>query len=79
MRKLSKPSLTGESEDHVKAAIESLKLRQVMTIFDARENTTPKQLAQLLDIKNNAATEHLRRLEMLDYVRRICRGLYHRI
>jgi hypothetical protein len=73
------PSLTEEAEDHVKAAIESLRLRQVMEVFNNREKTTPKQLAGLLGIKNNTATEHLRRLEDLGYVRRVSRGLYEPI
>jgi Fic family protein len=74
----SKPSLTEEAEDHVKAAIESLRLRQVLTVFDTRERTTPKQLASILGIKNNTATEHLRKLEKLGYVRRVSRGLYQK-
>ena len=72
------PSLTEQAENHVKKAIESLRLKQVMTIFDNRNNTTPKQLAKILGIKNNTATEHLRELEKLGYVRRISRGLYEK-
>ena len=73
------PSLTEEAEHHVRQAIESLRLRQVMTVFASREMTTPKQLGQVLGIKNNTATEHLRRLEKLGYVRRVSRGLYEKL
>jgi len=73
------PSLTEEAEDHVRKAIDSLRLRQVLTIFNIRKRTTPKQLGQLLSIKNNTATEHLRKLEKLGYVRRVSRGLYTKL
>jgi hypothetical protein len=73
------PSLTEEAEDHVRKAIDSLRLRQVLTIFNTRKRTTPKQLGQLLSIKNNTATEHLRKLEKLGYVRRVSRGLYEKV
>jgi len=73
------PSLTEEAEDHVKKAIDSLRLRQVMDVFSNRKNTTPKQLGQILGIKNNTATEHLRKLEELSYVRRVSRGLYQEL
>jgi Fic family protein len=73
-----RPSLTEEAEDHVKAAIESLRLRQVLAVFESRERTTPKQLASILGIKNNTATEHLRRLEKLGHIRRVSRGLYEK-
>lgn len=69
------PSLTEEAEDHVRKTIDSLRLRQVLSIFDIRKRTTPKQLSQLLGIKNNTATEHLRNLEKLGYIRRVSRGL----
>jgi DNA-binding CsgD family transcriptional regulator len=72
----TKTSLTEEARHHVRQAIESLRLRQVMTVFASREMTTPKQLAKILGIRNNTATEHLRRLEKLGYVRRVRRGLY---
>ncbi len=74
-----KPSLTEEAELHVKQAIDSLRLRQVLIIFNSRKRTTPKQLAQILGIKNNTATEHLRKLEKLGYVRRVRRGLYEKL
>jgi hypothetical protein len=73
----SQPSLTEETEDH-SDKLASLRLKQVLEIFDNRNRTTPKQLAQILGIKNNTATEHLRRLENLGYVRRIRRGLYEK-
>ncbi len=72
-------SLTEQTEDHVKKAIESLRLKQVMTMFNNRNRMTPKQLAQLLGIKNNTATEHLRKLEKLGHVRRVSRGLYAKL
>jgi Fic family protein len=72
------PSLTDEAKDHVRQAIESLRLKQVLDVFGKRERTTPKQLSQILGIKNNTATEHLRKLEELGYVRRISRGLYEK-
>jgi hypothetical protein len=74
----SGPSLTEEAENHLKKAIESLRLRQIMGVFANRERTTPKQLAQIFGIKNNTATEHLRKLEILGQVRRISRGLYEK-
>ena len=73
------PSLTEEAEDHVRKAIESLRLRQVMTLFTNREIMTPKELAQICGIKNNTATEHLRKLEKLGYVRRASRGFYEKL
>ena len=73
------PSLDEEAKDHVRKAIESLRLRQVMAIFATRQKTTPKQLARILEIKNNTATEHLRKLEKLGYVRRVSRGLYEKL
>ena len=73
-----RPSLTEEAEHHVKAAIESLRLRQVLDIFANRKRTTPKQLAAVLGIKNNTATEHLRKLEKLGHIRRVSRGLYEK-
>lgn len=72
------PSLTEEAEHHVKQAIESLRLRQVLEVFDIRKRTTAKQLSKILGIKNNTATEHLRSLEKLGYVRRVSRGLYEK-
>jgi ribosomal protein S25 len=72
------PSLAEKAEDHVRQAIDSLRLQQVLAIFNNRDRTTPKQLAQLLGVKNNTATEHLRRLEKLGHVRRVSRGLYEK-
>jgi len=72
------PSLTEKAEHHVKEAIESLRLRQVLDVFNNRRNTTPKQLGQILGIRNNTATEHLRNLEKLGYIRRVSRGLYQK-
>ncbi len=60
----SQPSLTEEAEDHSENLV-SLRLKQILEIFDTRKRTTPKQLAQILGIKNNTATEHLRKLETL--------------
>ena len=73
------PGLTEEAEDHVKKAIDSLRLQQVLAIFESRNKTTPKQLARLFGIKNNTATEHLRKLEKLGYIRRVSRGLYEKL
>lgn len=75
----SKPSLTEEAEHHVKEAIESLRLRQVLEVFNNRKNATPKQLGQIIGIRNNTATEHLRKLEKLGHVRRVSRGLYEKV
>jgi len=74
-----KPSLTEEAEHHVKQAIDSLSLQQVLALFGNREKMTPKQSSQILGIKNNTATEHLRKLEKLGYVRRVRRGLYEKL
>ena len=75
----SEASLTEEAENHVKQAIDSLRLQQVLAIFRSRNRTTPKQLAHLFEIKNNTATEHLRKLEKLGYIRRASRGLYAKL
>ena len=75
----SEASLTEEAENHVKQAIDSLRLQQVLAIFRSRNRTTPKQLAHLLEIKSNTATEHLRKLEKLGYIRRVSRGLYEKL
>ena len=74
----SEPSLTECADDHVRQAIDSLRLQQVLATFNNRNRTTPKQLSQSLAIKNNTATEHLRKLEKLGYVRRVSRGLYEK-
>ena len=74
----SEPSLTECANDHVRQAIDSLRLQQVLATFNNRNRTTPKQLSQSLAIKNNTATEHLRKLEKLGYVRRVSRGLYEK-
>jgi len=71
--------LTEEAEDYVKKAIVSLRLRQVMGIFANREKTIPKQLALILGIRSNTATEYLRKLEKLGYVRRVSRGIYEKL
>jgi DNA-binding MarR family transcriptional regulator len=62
----------------MKQAIDSLRLQQVLALFSSRHGTTPKQLAQVLSFKSNTATEHLRKLEKLGYVRRVSRGLYEK-
>ena len=40
--------LYAEAEDHVRKAIESLRLRQEMDISGHSSRTTPKQLAEIL-------------------------------
>jgi hypothetical protein len=70
------PSLTEEGETHPDRPAISLRLQEVLNIFQTRNRTTPKQLAKLLGIATNTACEHLRRLERLGLVRRVGRGLY---
>jgi len=70
------PSSTEEDENHPDRPAISLRLQEVLDIFQTRNRTTPKQLAKLLGIATNTACEHLRRLERLGHVRRVSRGLY---
>ena len=70
------PSLTEKAEGHVKKAIESLGLQQVLDVFSSRRRTIPKQLAELFGIAADTACKHLRGLEQLGCVRRVKRGLY---
>jgi ribosomal protein S25 len=70
------PSLTEEVADRCEKREVSLRLRQVLEVFETRRRTTPKQLSQLLGIATNTACEHLRNLEQLGLVRRVSRGLY---
>ena len=52
---------------------EKYKKLKISNILGKMKHQTEKQL---LSIKNNTATEHLRKLEKLGYVRRVSRGLY---
>jgi hypothetical protein len=70
------PSLTEEGETKLDEPMLSLKLQEVLGVFETRQKTTPKQLAQLLGIATNTACEHLRKLERMGFVRRASRGLY---
>jgi hypothetical protein len=70
------PSSTEEDENHPDRPAISLRLQEVLDIFQTRNRTTPKQLAKLLGIATNTACEHLRELEHLGYLRRVRRGLY---
>jgi hypothetical protein len=70
------PSSTEEAESHPEKSIPSLRLQEVLDVFQTRQRTTPKQLAKLLGIATNTACEHLRRLERLGLVQRATRGLY---
>jgi Fic family protein len=67
-------SLTEEAE--TKSNAPSLRLQEILDLFQKRNRTTPKQLAELLGISANTACEHLRSLEGLGLVRRVNRGLY---
>jgi Fic family protein len=73
------PSSTEEDESHSKKPMPSLRLQQVLNVFQTRKRTTPRQLAKLLDIAANTACEHLRTLEELGRVRRLRRGLYEKL
>jgi hypothetical protein len=70
------PSSTEEGENSSERPAPSLRLQEVLEVFENRQKTTPKQLAQLLGIATNTACEHLRNLERLSHVRRVSRGLY---
>lgn len=70
------PSSTEEGETHPDRPAISLRLQEVLDIFQTRNRTTPKQLAKLLGIATNTACEHLRTLERLGYVKRLNRGMY---
>jgi len=70
------PSFTEEGESHSEESKPSLRLQEVLGVFQTRRKTTPKQLAKLLGIATNTACEHLRSLERLGHVRRVSRGLY---
>ena len=72
----SRPSSTEEGEGRAEKPTPSLRLQEVLAVFENRQKTTPKQLAQLLEIAKNTACEHLRNLERLGRVRRASRGLY---
>jgi hypothetical protein len=72
------PSSTEEAESHPEKSIPSLRLREVLTVFENRQRTTPQQLAKLLGLATNTACEHLRSLEKLGHVRRLSRGLYQK-
>ena len=54
------PSSTEEDEDHPERPVISLRLQEVLDVFQTRNRTTPKQLAKLLGIATNTACEHLR-------------------
>jgi len=70
------PSSTEEGKNHSETSTPSLRLQEVLSVFQTRQRTTPKQLAKLLGIATNTACEHLRNLERLGHVRRASRGLY---
>jgi hypothetical protein len=70
------PSSTEEDGTYSERPLSSLRLLEVLDVFQTREKTTPKQLAKLFRIATNTACEHLRSLERLGHVRRLKRGLY---